>query len=466
MAKFPSRKSKMSFGFGYKFSKAWHAVWQKYKLEVQLKIAGKLFLIFIVVWVVSSILIILSQWIFIYKMKDTLFDFKYIEYFWTVIIELVSGFDIPGEDLHLVSKVLSVIIVITGVAIFAIFTGQVVSMFVHVMQRTHYLPEKPDNFKFKRPIIIYGINERLIRIIEELKNSNLSRGREIIIVDQEADKIKVEDKKKFKDVWSVKGNQADRNVIESVLGERESAAIILSQESICKNNNKYSDSRVIETALAIEGYSEKTHTVLELNHERHIPHLEHTKINEWISVWDYGIKLVSQAVLQHGMAKVYSYLLGDASIGEKAARIYFTQSPLPGKMVGMTYEDINNKILTNTDIDITMIGFAKYVDKETNDKLKLELRNSSYIKQLNPVRRNCIICGCETFKVDMLGRVHRKCARCFEKEKMSNKNAGNSFYFPKDTIIKKDDQLIFLANKEIDFNQSIDHGLTWPQDNG
>ena len=88
----------MSFGFRYKFSKAWHAVWQKYKLEVQLKIAGRLFLIFIAVWLISSILTILSQWIFVYEMKETLFNFKYIEYFWTVIIELVSGFENPGED--------------------------------------------------------------------------------------------------------------------------------------------------------------------------------------------------------------------------------------------------------------------------------------------------------------------------------------------------------------------------------
>jgi hypothetical protein len=342
----------------------------------------------------------------------------------------------------------------------------VVSMFVHVLQRSQYLPEKPGNFKFHRPIILCGINEKLVRIIEELKKNTLSRGREIIIVDQAADKIKVDDKKKFKDVWYTKGNQADRSVIESVLGKTESSAIILSRESVCKNNSTYSDSRVIETALAIEGYSEKIHTVLELNHDRHIPHLQHTKINEWISVADYGIKLVSQAALQHGMANVYSYLLGEDPTGKEAARIYFTRFPLPVKIVGMTYEDIRNKILKNTDVDITMIGFAKYVDKETNDKLKLELRSSSYIKQLNPVGRHCITCGSEMFKVDVLGRVQRKCAGCFQKEKMDNRNALNPLCFPKDTIIKKDDQLIFLAAGEVDFNHLINHRLTWPQDRG
>lgn len=438
----------------YNIKKAWFGFWQKYKLEVQLKIAAKLFLIFIVVWIIGSILTVLSQWAFIDNMEGGIpFQIKYIKYFWTVIIELVSGFDVPGEELHVVSKMISVIILITGVIIFAVFTGQVVSMFVHVLQRAHHLPEKPDNFKFKRPIIICGLNEKLGKIIEELKKCTLSRGREIIIVDHEADKVKITDKKKFQDVWYTKGDQANRKILEKVLGDQESAAIILSQDSVSNRNTRYSDSKAIETALAIEGYSEKTHTVVELMNERHIPHLQHTKVNEWISIFEYGIKLVSQSALQPGMANIYLYLLGGASGKEKTNRIYFSRAKLPGKMEGMTYEKIRNAVLKNPHIDVTLIGFAKYVSEETSEKLKRSAANTLFIKQLNPRSRRCSICGSETFKVDPLGRVFKKCPPCFEKEKYRNKYASNQLFFPKDTIIKKEDQLIYLSDKEVDFNQ-------------
>lgn len=441
----------------YKLKKAWFGFWQKYKLEVHLKIAAKLFLIFIAVWLIGSILTVLSQWIFVDKLDGgTPFQFKYAKYFWTVIIELISGFDVQ-EDLHVVSKIISVIILITGVVILAIFTGQIVSMFVHVLQRTQHLPEKPGNFKFNRPIIICGINEKLDRIIEELKKSSLSNHREIIIVDEEADKIKVDDKKKFKDVWYTRGNQADRKIIEKVLGEKESSAIILSQNSSAGCNARYSDSKAIETALAIEGYSEKTHTVLELNDEKHIPHLKHTKINEWISIFEYGTKLVSQAALQHGIARLYLDLLGGTTESKRTSGIHFSQSDhLPDKIIGMSYVEIRDTVLSNPSLDLTLIGFAKYVNKKTIEKLDLDLENTFFIRQLNPGSRKCVICGSETFKVDELGRVFKKCPDCFKKEKTKNRHASNQLFFPKDTIIQRKDQLIYLSDKEIDFNQLFD----------
>jgi hypothetical protein len=441
----------------YKIKKAWFGFWQKYKLEVHLKIAGKLFLIFLVVWLIGSILTVLSQWAFIDNLEGgTPFQFKYLKYLWTVVIELVSGFDVQ-EDLHVVSKIISVIILITGVVIFAVFTGQIVSMFVHVLQRAHHLPEKPGNFKFKRPIIICGINEKLYKIIEELKKSDLSRDREIIIVDNEADKIRVEDKNKFKDVWYNRGDQANRKVIEKVLGEKESSAIILSQEAVGNRHTRYSDARAIETALAIEGYSEKTHTVLELNDRTHIPHLKHTKINEWISIFEYGTKLVSQAALQHGIAGLYLDLLGGAAEDKQTGGIHFSRSGLPDSIVGITYEEIRDKVLSNPFLDITLIGFAKYVDSETIERLGLDLANTFFIRQLNPRSRKCVICGSETFKVDELGRVLKKCPGCFQSEKSINRDASNRLFFPKDTIIQKNDQLIYLSHKEIDFNRLFDN---------
>lgn len=442
--------------FRYKLKKKWLAYWQKYKLKSQVKTAVKLFSIFILVWLIGSILTILSQWFFMHDCAHHPFCLKYAKYFWTVIIELTSGFDII-DDLHTVSKIISVIMLILGIIIFAVFTGQIVSMFMNVIQRSHHLPEKPPNFQFRRPIIICGINRKLEKIIEELRSNKLSENREIIIVDPEADNVKFEDSQngKYNDVWYAKGNQADRKVLENVMGEKETSAIILTPPASPGQNNRYCDSRAIETAMAIEGYREKTNTLLELNDERNIPHLKHTKINEWLSVSEYGLRLVSQAALQHGMARVYYHLLGNKSKSGKSNQVSITHPPLPPQIRGLTYEEIRAKIIPSPHADITIIGFARKGTPGTQDYANMEPGNSQYIYQVNPVTATCRICGSVIRERDKLGRVRNACANCFNKPQGSNSQGKNKSYFPKDTPLTENDRLIYISHSDVDFNQLV-----------
>lgn len=434
----------------YKLKKKWSGFRQRYKLKTHLKITSRLFLVFLIVWLIASALIILSQWAFTDYFFDHLLSEKYLKYFWAVVIELVSGFDIDprGFDLNTFSQILSVIVLITGIAIFAIFTGQIVSMFIQVVQKMNHIPEKPDNFTFKRPIIICGINSKLDKLIEELRKNCLSREREIVVVDNQADTLKIKDKELYEDVWFTKGNQADRNTLKTLIGQEETAAIILASESDSKS--RCSDSRAIQTAMAVEGYRQKVHTVLELLDERNVPHLKHTKINEWIAVFEYGIKLTAQAALQHGMGNVYFHLLGGETKSKKTTRIYFSQTRLPARMDGLTYLDIRNKVLSTHSIDITLIGFAKYVPPEHIDTYGLNLGNSCHIKQLNPVCRTCRECGTHIAETDELGRVQRKCPDCLEKEEKQNNDAGNQWFYPIDTPLTAKDKLIYLSEVPVD----------------
>lgn len=432
----------------YKLKKTWFAFWQKYKLRSHLKIASKLLLIFIIVWLLGSILTILSQWAFTDNFHGTPFQCKYLKYFWPVIIELISGYDIQPDSLglNIISNVLSVVVLITGIIIFAVFTGQIVSMFIHVLQRTSNFPEKPNNFKFKRPIIICGVSDKLYNIIKELRKSCLSHNREIIVVDENADTLVKKENEKNDDVWYVKGNQADRKVLESAFGEEDSTAVILATSSSKDLSLKNSDSKAIQTALAIEGHREKNHTVLELIDERNIPHLEHTKINEWISTTEYGIKLVSQSALQHGLAKVYWHLLGGNGNRWGENKIYFTRESLPEHVAGVSYRSIRDTLVNDSTLDITLIGFARDITPEKSP-------TRQYIKQLNPVNAKCRICNSYIPTRDHLGRVHHMCKVCYRLETRLNKYAANPLYFPADTLLEKQDKLIYLSKQEADFNQ-------------
>lgn len=439
----------------YKMKKKWFGFWQRYKLKIQLKIAAKLLLMSLGIWIIGSILTILSQWAYTDNFEGTPFQGKYLKYFWPVIIELVSGYDVDtsGLNLNALSNVISIIVIISGIVIFAIFTAQTVSMFLHLLQRIHYLPEKPVNFDFNRPVVIFGINHKLPKIIEELRKSPLAKEREIVIVNDNADQLNIENKKLYKDVWYLRGNQADRNTIEKVLGEKKTSAIILASSSSEKSITPYADSRAIETAMAIEGYREKTHTVLELVDEKNIPHLKHTKINEWISIFEYGIKLVSQATLQHGIGNVYHYLLGCETKNRKSNQIYFTNSELPRQFVETSYKKIRDTIIAELNIDITLIGFARYINAELSKKINLKPGGTDFIKQINPVSRICSCCGSNIDEADRIGRIQKKCSPCTEKAPQKNNKLENLWFFPIDTRLNREDKLIYLSRGPVDFNK-------------
>ena len=141
--------------WGYKIKKKWFSFLQKYKLRTQLRNVRKLFVFLFFVWLCGSLLTIASQWLFAGELHETLQD--YVKYFWIVIIELVSGFDIPEDiSLHFVSQLISILMLIMGLVVVGLFTGQIISMFVHVLQKTELFPEKQENFQFEKPIIIIG----------------------------------------------------------------------------------------------------------------------------------------------------------------------------------------------------------------------------------------------------------------------------------------------------------------------
>ena len=162
----------------YKFKKYWSSFWQRYNLRSQFRNIKKLFLFLFVVWLLGSLLTILSQTIFYpedHKTIESIF-----QYFWIVIIMLVSGFDIQGEQLHLVSRIVSVIMLFMGIIVVGLFTGQIISVFLHVLKTSEYVPEKPPAFRFKNPLIICGINDKLFNIVRYLRSSPFSQNREII----------------------------------------------------------------------------------------------------------------------------------------------------------------------------------------------------------------------------------------------------------------------------------------------
>ena len=413
----------------YRVKKKWCGFWQKYRLKSQAKNVRKLFIFLFFVWLLGSVLTIISQWYFAADAHKSVVD--YVQYLWIVIIELVSGFDIPDTiKLHTVSRLISIFMLVMGIVVVGLFTGQIISMFVHVLQRAEYFPEKPENFKFKQPILICGNSAKLHNIIRNLRKSPFSRNREIVIIDPAADQIKNIDREAFYDTWYVVGDPGNRYILENAIGKQDCRVIILSGDI---SQNQYCDSCAINAALAIEAFDEDVHTVIEIARQENIAHYATTRINDWISISEYSLKLISQSALQPGIANVYSHLLGDDIQDNDSTQIYFSPVPLAEYFIGKSYHEIKTIFFEQlADLDITLIGFVKYLKDEFKKEHNLTLRNSNHFIQINPIKRP---------------DDSENHADFFHK-------SGKIFFF-KDTKLTANDMLVYLSQNQINFNKIL-----------
>jgi len=431
----------------YRFFKKWFTIWHKYQLHIQLKNIYKLLLLVVIAWIIGSMLISLSQTIFRNSdnnqnsiSENKSFSYKKWIYFWDVIIVLTSGFDLENVSrFNFFSRIILVVMLIIGMIVVGLFTGSIVSMVIHINQRKDYLPEKPNNFQFNNPIIICGISSKIENIIREIQLEKTSGYREILIIDANADKFKIQDKNIFRDVWYLKENPTNREAFIKAIGRSKICSVIILSNS---EGDKYHDLHSIETALAIESFenyqnierktnksknilTNKLHTIIEIMDERNKEYLKQTKINEWINVSQYSIKFISQTALRPCLGKVYSNLLESPPNLDDKTRIYFEE--LPDFFIDYSFIRIKRYIQNLKDLDITLIGFSKYINDDDKLKFNLTLRNDSYYILINPKNLKHIRLG--KFKMSKILGLHN------------------------DAPLNRNDKLIYISNKIINLNK-------------
>jgi hypothetical protein len=330
---------------------------------------------------------------------------------------------VPGEDLHLVSRIISVFMLFMGIIVVGLFTGQIISVFLHVLQTAEFIPEKPPNFAFQKPIIICGINDKLTKIAQHLRASPFSQNREIVVVSDTDVQLKKED---FgKDIWFVKGDPAEKKTLNNYIGSMDSKVILLQPDA---QKEYVANSRTINTALSIEAFDERIHTVLEICGSSNKELYRNSKINDWICIAEFGAKLISQSALQPGQSTIFQRLLS----GPGNNSIFFSGAPLPGTFIGQSFIELKKRSAEGLlGEDILLIGFAKYLSDEEKQQHNLVLRNTNYFIQINPP--------------------HRRASDPQDGEFTEKKDR---LIFFNDISMTKRDQLIYIAEAPIDWRKN------------
>jgi len=430
----------------YNFSRRVNSIIQRYQLRRSLDQISNLMLILISVWFIGGTLTILSQWIISPGVQESTND--YLQYYWIVFIEVTSGFDVGGEveRLNYLSFVITILMLIAGMIIGGLVSGQIIAIILNAAQKAGLVAEAPENFKFIDPIIIFGNNKHLHGIISSVRQIDGNANRDIIIIDEEANEISILDKSDYKNIWYIKSDPSKRNYLKEIFDRNISTAfkqsdinqLFKASQKSCRvillpnlkkdSNLKFMDPKIIQKAMEIETFKDNIYTIIQLQSVESKRYLKGKQIDEWLNISDYSTKMIAQAALTPGVTNIFNSLMGG---GNNDANELIRLSLIHDSLSNLSFRDIKNLIVNDPDIDCILLGFCKFLKED--DKGIERLRNPNYYFQINPVEPHRQKYYRDTFN-------------------------SMSVKFNKDTILNQGHQhdlLVYFSDKNIAFDQHL-----------
>ncbi|MBS3762455.1 MAG: NAD-binding protein [Planctomycetes bacterium] len=258
---------------------------------------------------------------------------------WAIIVYLTSGLD-EAAPASAPGKAISVVVLLLGIVLVGGITACITTDLVKVVLRGTQVPEKPRRLTLEEHIVVFGNNETTDRIIRELHHPILGGAVPIVIVTKQTDPIPISSPEAYRNVFCVRGNFSDSEVLRGAdIGRARTAIILASEEG---------DQEAILTSLAVSSTSPETYTIVELQDPGNQRHLERTHADE-IMFLD-STSLIAQCAFTHHASTVFEELL---RVQKEGNEIYIVD--VPKKIIGMNFADAAEHLMKE---DAILIGIV------------------------------------------------------------------------------------------------------------
>ena len=287
----------------------------------------RLFIIIALIWIAGAS----GLWVAERRANPEYFG-RLPEAYWSIAVYLFSGLD-RGEPVTVTGKVLVTSILILSLGIVGIFAGTIASIFVEQrMGRRRFMPK----YKLSEHITICNWNEKGEQVIMQLHAAIVKDRRPVVIISEHMDEIDFQEKEEFvhfEDVYMIKGDPTNETVLRKANIQDAFSAIILADP----HQGKLSDAKSILACMAIsdvcrESGQKKPNIVVEAADPRNVAHFRRAGADEIVSSGEFGLKLLAQAALSHGLSRVYDNLL---TVSAETNEVYL--KPVPQEFIGKTF---------------------------------------------------------------------------------------------------------------------------------
>lgn len=292
-----------------------------------------------VIWVIGAT----GLWLAEHRANPRYFG-KIPEAYWSIAVYLFSGLD-RGEPQTVLGKIIVTTVLILSLGIVGIFAGTIASILVE--QRTGRRRHMPQ-YKLGEHIVICNWNEKGEPVIMQLHAAIVRDKRPVVIVSDDTDAIDFKEKEEFaelEDVYLIKGDPSNEVVLKRANIQDAFSAIVLADPE----QGKLSDAKSILVCMAVnhvckELGRKKPNIVVEVVDPRNVPHFERAGADEVVSSGEFGLRLLAQAALSHGLSEVYNDLL---TVSADTNEVYL--KPIPRGFIGKTFGELSEAMARKRD---------------------------------------------------------------------------------------------------------------------
>ncbi len=274
--------------------------------------------------------------------------------YWHILIALVSGIE-DKEPLSLLGRIEMTVMLITGLCVVGMFTGEIVSILVKKAQRAGKMMLKPPQARFERHILILGENTHLDNVIRQVSAAYRHRPH-IVVVCPRADELKLGEARLYRKVFAVPGDPVEVAVLEQAEVDGASRVIVLSSDRPGCGEASELDSRALMQTLAVVARrrADPLPIVVELQSEESLDFARPLRGIDLLVGRHYGEKLLSQAVLNPGITEVYVELM---TFTDVTTEFYIV--PVPKHLRAKSYQEAQLAFLDCDDEDMVLAGIDR-----------------------------------------------------------------------------------------------------------
>jgi len=315
-----------------------------FREQYRLHQLGNLFRLYFVAWIIGANLLYFTESHFASSLSPYA---GYFKSYWNIIIVLISGIE-DKEPLSVAGRVEVTVLLIAGICVVGMITGEIVSILVRKIERKGKVTIKPALTALSKHIVIFGNNTHLDYILHQI-HAAFNGLYYILIVSPDAEQLKITDPEVYKKVMALQGDYRSPEVLKCACLDTAYRAIVLSEEMQGASTVRR-DKHTLMHTLAVVSKNTSLPVTVQLNDKSTLKYTAPLASAEFIVSRNYLETLLSQAVLNPGITNIYRSLMTFSQDSNE-----FYKIPINGDADFKTFKDAQRYFL-NSDIEIVPIG--------------------------------------------------------------------------------------------------------------
>ena len=256
-------------------------------------------------------------------------DFDLQSSFWYSIYTLLAAEPVPYPPKTISSRIVTVFLMLAGMAIFAIFAGTVSAFMVDRMRMEGRVVEWD---ALSNHIVICGWTQKTKIIIQEYRASRTSRRVPIVVITELDSELIDQEIRSLPSVMFVHDDFTRVNALRRAGIERATTCLVLTDTSGARSEQD-ADARTILAALTVEKMNPDVFTCAELVNRNYASHLKVGNVNDFVVTSEYGAHVLAQTAMKRGLSNMVSELLTYEQGNE------FHRVPVPASWVGASFDE-------------------------------------------------------------------------------------------------------------------------------